>query len=175
MLKGKNVTLRGFELSDIDEIMKHWNDLELRQFLAHINPDSKEDEIEWIKSTWKLRSEKKEYVFAIELNSKKQLIGSTALHKIDWINRSAEFGIAIYRKFWSKGYGTEAIKLILDYAFNWLNLNHISLRVKSFNDRAIKTYKKVGFKEIGKFRQSTFRNGKYHDDIIMDILASEFK
>jgi RimJ/RimL family protein N-acetyltransferase len=175
MLKGKNVTLRGFELSDIDEIMKHWNDIELRQFLSHINPDSKEDEIEWIKATWKDRKEKKEYNFAIDTNSKKQLIGSTSIHRIDWINRSAEFGIAIYKKFWNKGYGPEATRLVLDYAFNWLNINHIWLRVKSFNERAIKTYKKVGFKEAGKLRQSTYRDGKYHDDIIMDILKSEFK
>lgn len=75
----------------------------------------------------------------------------------------------------SKGYGAEALKLLLDYGFNYINLNNIMLTVKSFNERAIKCYEKVGFKEFGRRRESYFLNGKYYDDVHMDILASEFK
>ena len=75
----------------------------------------------------------------------------------------------------SKGYGKEILKLLLDYGFNYLNLNNIMLTVKSFNERAINCYQKVGFKEIGRRRKSYFLNGKYYDDIYMDILAEEFK
>ncbi len=65
--------------------------------------------------------------------------------------------------------------MLLDYGFNYLNLNNIMLTVKSFNERAINCYQKVGFKEIGRRRKSYFLNGKYYDDIYMDILAEEFK
>ena len=69
----------------------------------------------------------------------------------------------------------EAIKLILDYGFNYLNLNNIKLDLMSFNERALKCYQKCGFKEYGRRRKCKFINGKYYDSIEMDILADEFK
>ena len=75
----------------------------------------------------------------------------------------------------SNGYGTESLRLLLDYGFNYLNLNNIHLGVKAFNERAIACYKKVGFKEYGRRREAYFLNGKYYDDVFMDILAREFK
>ena len=75
----------------------------------------------------------------------------------------------------SKGYGTEALKLLLDYGFNYLNLHSIMLCVMSFNERAIACYKKVGFKEAGRLRENYFLNGKYHDVVYMDILENEFE
>ena len=66
------------------------------------------------------------------------------------------------------------LKLLLDYGFNYLNFKNIMLKVYSFNERAMKAYKKVGFKEIGRRRESYFLNGKYYDDVYMDILSDEF-
>ena len=67
------------------------------------------------------------------------------------------------------------MKLLLEYGFNTLNLNRIDLKVNDFNSRAIKCYQKIGFIEEGRMRQSCFRNGKYHDQIIMSVLRSEWK
>ena len=84
-------------------------------------------------------------------------------------------GIFIGDKYFrSKGYGTEAIKLILEYGFKYLNLKNIKLDVMEFNERALKCYKKCGFKEYGRRRQSKFVDGKYYDSIEMDILNEEF-
>ena len=97
------------------------------------------------------------------------------LHEADHINRTATLGIFIgNRDYWSKGYGTEAIRLILDFAFNYLNLNNIELALMEFNQRALKCYQKCGFKEIGRRRKCKFINGKYYDSILMDVLAKEF-
>ena len=74
-----------------------------------------------------------------------------------------------------KGYGTEAIRLILDYGFNYLNLNNIKLDLMEFNERALACYKKCGFKEYGRRRKCRFINGKCYDVIEMDILSGEFK
>jgi RimJ/RimL family protein N-acetyltransferase len=95
---------------------------------------------------------------------------------INHINGTAMFGIVIGEKeYWSKGFGTEATKLILDYGFNILNLHNIMLGVFDFNKRAIASYKKIGFKEIGKRRGDRLIAGKRYDTIFMDILAEEFE
>lgn len=105
-----------------------------------------------------------------------KLIGTVSLEKIDWINRCATLGIFIGDKdYRSKGYGTEAIKLILDYGFNYMNLFNIKLDVMEFNERGIKCYKKCGFKEAGRRRKCKFLNGKYYDLLNMDILRDEFE
>lgn len=73
-----------------------------------------------------------------------EMIGTIGLHCIDNINRTATLGIFIGDKnYWSKGYGTEAIQLILDFGFNYLNLNNIDLTLMEFNQRALKCYEKV--------------------------------
>ena len=113
--------------------------------------------------------------FIVTLDDDK-LIGTVAIENINNINRTGTLGIFIGDKnYRNQGYGTEAIKLILDYAFNYLNLNNIKLDLMSFNERALKCYQKCGFKEYGRRRQSIYLNGKYYDSISMDILAEEFK
>ena len=114
-------------------------------------------------------------VFAIIDLQTDEIIGNVGLHEINNINRTATLGIFIGNKnYWSKGYGTEAIQLILDFGFNYLNLNNIDLVLMEFNQRALKCYEKCGFKEIGRRRKCNFINGKYYDSILMDILAEEF-
>ena len=118
----------------------------------------------------------KNYNFFIVTLDDDKLIGTVGLEKFDAINRTATLGIFIGDKeYRSQVYGTEAIKLILDYGFNYLNLNNIKLDLMSFNERALKCYQKCGFKEYGRRRKCKFINGKYYDCIEMDILAEEFK
>lgn len=102
-------------------------------------------------------------------------IGVTSLINIDYKNRHAECIIDIGEKsYWGKGYGWEGLKLLLDYAFLEMNLHRVSLRVFSFNIRAIKLYEKLGFKHEGVARQSLFRMGTWHDIIHMGILQKEY-
>ena len=104
-----------------------------------------------------------------------EFIGTVSLEKIEWISRSAELGIFIGNKgFQSKGYGTEAILIILDYAFNYLNLHSVHLSLISANERAHKCYLKCGFRDTGRLRDRIFINGKRYDMLFMDILSSEF-
>ncbi len=103
-------------------------------------------------------------------------IGDCGLHQIDWVNRTAAFGIIIGEKeYWGKGYGTEATRLIMDYGFNILNLESVRLQVKEFNKRGVRAYEKAGFKTIGIQRKETFFGRKALDVVNMDILAEEFE
>ena len=113
--------------------------------------------------------------FAIVELENDKLIGTISLENINHISRTAILGIFIGDKpSRNKGYGTEAIRLLLDYGFNYLNLNNIKLDVLEINERAIACYKKCGFKEYGRRRKCVFLDGKYYDRINMEILKEEF-
>ncbi|MDD2621067.1 MAG: GNAT family protein [Syntrophomonadaceae bacterium] len=117
-----------------------------------------------------------EQMFSIRLNSDDTLIGNCGLIKIDNINRKAELGRVFIgeKDYRNQGYGTEGIMLLLDYGFNILNLNSISVLCCSYNNRAAKSYAKCGFKTAGCFRQAKIINGEKYDENILDILAEEF-
>jgi RimJ/RimL family protein N-acetyltransferase len=102
-------------------------------------------------------------------------IGFIRLHGIIWAERRARLAVGIFnRQFWSHGYGTEAIRLILDYAFGDLRLHRVSLDVLDINVRAIRSYEKCGFVREGIQRETCFIDGRWHDDIMMGILESEY-
>ena len=114
--------------------------------------------------------------FAIIEAKTDKLIGSCSIDGINNISRTATLGIFIGDdEARNKGYGTEVIKLLLDFGFNYLNLHSIQLHVMAFNKRAIRCYEKGGFKEVGRRREAYYLNGKYYDIITMDILKKEFK
>ena len=103
-------------------------------------------------------------------------VGNTALFRIDWVGRMAVFYIAVAEsENWSKGYGQEATRLMVDYVFDTLNLNRLQLHVFTGNQRAIKVYQKVGFEIEGTLRQAMFHKSKYCDFYVMGILAKDWK
>lgn len=116
-----------------------------------------------------------ECVFAIVDPVTDMPIGTCGFQKIDAVNATAEFGIFIGdKRYWNRGFGTDATRLILDYGFNILNLKNVMLNVFSCNERAAHVYRKVGFKEIGRRREARIVGGNYYDVILMDILPEEF-
>jgi diamine N-acetyltransferase len=112
---------------------------------------------------------------AILSQSDDKLLGAVYLIGIDWISRSCEFGLWIGEtEMQGKGVGESATRLILNHAFNDLNLHRVHLTVLTNNIRAQNLYKKVGFVEEGCLRKAVFKNGDYLDLIPMAILANEF-
>ncbi len=119
---------------------------------------------------------KHDVIAAIIDKETNKAIGICGLHNRNETHRSATYGIFIGDKnYWGHGYGTEATNLMLDYAFNVLNYNSIMLEVIDFNKRAIRSYEKSGFQYMGKKRHAIFMAGIYHDLLLYDILASEFR
>lgn len=105
-----------------------------------------------------------------------RLIGVCDIRRIDYVRGTAEMGIEIGEPdCWGKGYGTEAVILMLDYAFNGLHLHNMMLDTSSFNERAIRAYLKAGFREIGRRREAKRIAGRYYDEVFMDCLATEFE
>ncbi len=113
--------------------------------------------------------------YAIVLLDGDVMIGCISLQNIDHRSRNAFIGIFIgEEEHRSKGYGAEAIRLILDYGFNTMNLHNVMLSVDADNKAGISCYKKVGFRECGRRREWIFKDGEYVDKIYMDMLESEF-
>ena len=103
-------------------------------------------------------------------------IGNCSIHNIDQNNRRAGLGVNIGEKeFWRQGYGTEATKLLLGYAFRELNLHRIESVTLEDNDRAIGVLKKVGYKQEGCRRCYILKGGRFRDVLIFGILDQEFK
>lgn len=163
------------ELSDVDELMKYWNNPELQQFHSRPRIASKDEELTWIRTTWERRQKGEAYIFGIFLIKNDQYIGNVELRVLSNITQRGSLGITIFNpEYWGKGFGTEASNLILDFGFSVLNLHTIELEVFSFNERALACYTKVGFVETGRKREAHFSAGKYHDIILMDISQREF-
>jgi diamine N-acetyltransferase len=102
-------------------------------------------------------------------------MGFCVLRDIDLKNRTAEFGLTIGDPAdRGKGYGTEAVKLLLDLAFTGLGLNNVQLEVFEFNHAGLRAYQKAGFKEIGRRRRAYYMGGRFWDVVYMDCLAEEF-
>lgn len=114
--------------------------------------------------------------YAITLPDDPAYIGEAVLNDIDWINRAANFRIALAgQRYYGQGYGTEATRLILDYGFRTLGLHRIELEVYDFNPRAQRVYEKVGFVREGVRRDVLLWEGEYHSAIVMSLLADEYK
>ncbi len=102
-------------------------------------------------------------------------IGGVSLRDIDLTTGIAELGISIGRKeYWGKGFGTEAVTLLLDYGFTVLGLHNVLLTTYAYNERALRSYLKVGFREIGRRREAQRLGDQRYDIVYMDLLRSEF-
>lgn len=124
---------------------------------------------------WLENAVNEKYNFAIVCIENDELLGNISLMNICDIDKTAELGIFIGNKEkHSCGYGSEAIMLLLNYAFNHINLNNIMLKVYSFNTGAIKAYEKCGFKTFGVWKNSHYFNGEYIDEIFMNVLKDDF-
>ncbi len=115
------------------------------------------------------------FEFSIRTTADDRLIGDVGLDGVCWNHGESFVGIGIgEREFWGKGYGTEAMQLILRYAFSELNLQRVSLNVFSYNSRAIRSYEKAGFMHEGRARNVLQRDGQRYDLVFMGILREEW-
>ncbi len=167
--------LREIERTDLEQINKWRNDPKLISSLGapfrYINLDVDQ---KWFESYMSNRGNSIRCSIVNSSNSK-EIVGLVSLLSIDYINGSCEFHIMIGdSENQGKGIGTFAIKSMLNYAFNDINLRRVELSVLKNNEKALHLYEKVGFKVEGIKREAVYKNGEYVDIIIMSILKKEF-
>lgn len=171
-LIGSTIYLRPLERADCPQMAAWLNDPDVRRTLLARGPLTLADEEAFLS---RLAQSQTDIVLGIVVQQADRFIGMTALHQIDGRNRHALFGITVGDKSaWGQGYGTEATRIMVRYAFDTLNLNRVCLYVYDFNPRAIRVYEKAGFRVEGRLRQDVFREGRYADTVIMGILREEW-
>lgn len=173
-IRGDKVALGPLEKHLLPEYRRWINDFATTRTLdAPPRPMTAEQEERWYETNADSESS---IVFTIYALPELLPVGSTGLHKVDYRNRGASFGIVVgeadYR---GRGLGTETTILMLDYAFTALGLHNVTLSVYEFNQAGLKAYEKAGFKEIGRRRECRYMGGKWWDEVYMDALSTEFE
>lgn len=167
---GDHLYLSPMNVEDAPIYVKWLNDKTVSENLGlDTKVTTLEGEKEWLKRC------QNQYNFAIVLKENDKLIGNVSFGDVDLIHRNAMLQIFIGdEQNRDRGYGKEAIKLLLEYGFNNLNLNNIMLNVYSFNKRAINLYESLGFKKFGTRHKSHYFKGQFYDEIQMEILKDEY-
>jgi RimJ/RimL family protein N-acetyltransferase len=175
MLQGVRVRLRSISRDDLPLLCAFNNDLAvelagggdppLPQSLARLQAEFDQEAAKGGRDTTK---------FTIEVDGK--CIGGCGLFNANTTAQTCELGIAIGDKdYWGRGCGRESIRLLLGYAFKYLNYRKVWLRVHAVNKRAIRAYQACGFVEEGRQRAHVWSNGAYDDLVLMGILREEWR
>lgn len=172
MLKGANIYLRILERTDIPTTQKWINDPSISDIMGYLPVLSMENQMNWYDT---LINDKTRYIFALCRVSDNKHIGNAGLGNINYISRHCMFNIFIAEDSnKSKGFGTEATRAMLHFAFYRLNLNKVYLQTSERFIEANKMYQKIGFKKEGVLREHYYSNGKYEDKLVYSILKREY-
>ena len=173
MLKGSKTYLRPLETSDIPLYHRWYNNQEVNYWANAAWPVStmlNEEEIE--ERFFVSQHENRRYII---LNENNEPIGTTGFRDLNLPARSAVLFIVIgEEEYWDRGYGTDALKVLISHLFLQWNFHRLSLDTWDGNLRAIKAYEKLGFQIEGRLRQARFVLGEYRDAILMALLREEY-
>jgi RimJ/RimL family protein N-acetyltransferase len=171
-LKGKKTILRPFEDKDAERCCRWVNDPEVAQYISNHWPMTVTEEAKWIADM----SSGKRTGFGLAIETHDGIhIGNMGVHKINWIDGTAETGALIGEKeYWGKGYGTDAKMQLLNHLFNTLNLRKICSAALAFNARSIAYSLHCGYMEEGRRKKHVFRNGAYHDIVDLALFKEDW-
>ncbi|HET6456282.1 MAG TPA: GNAT family protein [Armatimonadota bacterium] len=174
MITGEKVILRAIELSDVKQLWEWTQDAEVMRYRDYPYPPQPLAEAEREYQDSLCRDTRDLHLAITTLDG--ELIGETSLRYVDHRGGNADFTIAIGNKaYWSHGYGSDATKALMKFAFEQYNLHRITLYVHAFNERAIRAYERCGFRHEGRLRESHYLDGEYKDVLVMGLLKEEFE
>jgi len=168
------LTFRALHPDDLPAFHRWWSDPEIARFQVNGAIRLKKEETNTAMFERWFEDSPSGVGFSVVLTETDTLIGFCNLWGATIKDRSAYLGILLEKAHWGQGLGTEALNLLLHYAFTELNYHRVELTVNDFNARAIRAYQKVGFREVGRRREAIFREGTWHDEVIMDVLQREY-
>jgi RimJ/RimL family protein N-acetyltransferase len=173
-IEGRAVTLRRHQAENLPAVVRWYGDPELARLTRYQTRPMPAEEVEQFFKSRLLAPEALAY--AIHERPSDRLIGITTFSALDPDNGSALYHITIgEHDSWGRGLGTEATQLMLEHAFTRLGLHRVGLSAFAFNERALRAYRKVGFREEGRLREAIWRDGRYWDEVQMGILADEWR
>ena len=172
ILNNEMINLRAIEVCDLELIQRWRNMTSIQPFVREYREMSFKNVENWYNSIVNNR----EFIFFIIEDHKKLPIGVAGLTYIDWLNKHADLHLGLYEKPWGdESYGNATVNMMLDYGFNFLNLNKIYAEIYSIDDAKLKLFSNRNFKQDAILREHYYYKGKYRDSHILSILRSEFK
>jgi diamine N-acetyltransferase len=172
-LVGERIILRPFSKRDLSHIQRWSTDVELRKLTGEVAPISQAESEKFYRE---LRKDENRIWFVIVLKKRKRVIGEAGLLRMFRPWRSTDMTIIIgERDAWGKGYGKEAGRLLLNFAFQHLGFHRVSIGVVGFNKNALRFWESLGFKKEGVERDAHFYDNKFSDGIMMSILENEYR
>lgn len=172
MFEGKKVRLVPYSKKHFEDTLKWVNDAYIAVRVNRVLPVTASEHLDWYEHIVK---DKSQIIFAIELKADGTYAGNCGLKNIDNRSHKAELWIYLGNEFANQGLGKDATKLLLDYGFDFLNLNRIYLYIVENNKIAEKLYESCGFKKEGLCREDVFMEGNYYDTVWMGLLKEEYK
>jgi RimJ/RimL family protein N-acetyltransferase len=170
---GRRVCLRPLARQDLVYLRKWLGDAEIRGLIGETSPMSKAESEKFLE---KVRGDTERAWFMVVVKESSRVIGEAGLLRMDRAWRTTDVSVIIGEKEeWGKGYGTEVVLLLLNYAFRHLDFHRAAVGVVGFNERALRFWEKVGFRKEGVQRDGYYYDGKYHDFVLMSILDDEFR
>jgi len=179
-IETKRLILREWENKDSNDLINGINDLDVTKWLLVVPyPYKKKDAKLWISHCKKSAKDKKRanYEFAVELKEEGKLIGCFSLNKIDKFQKTATLGYWLSKNYHGKGYGTEALKELIKFAFNKLKLRRLNASVFLGNPSSGKILEKFGAKKEGLKRKADVckADKKVKDEVVYGLLKEEWK
>jgi len=174
---GKLVRLSAFDPEEMSKAFPRWN--LNSEYFRLLNSSARPMQSVKAAAKW-MEKEAEEispanYYFSIRTLEDDRLIGEIGLDVVNWPGRDAFVGLGIGEtEYWSKGYGTDVMNVLLRFAFTEINLRRVSLGVFEYNPRAIRSYEKAGFRHEGRLRHLLNREGRRWDNLFMGILREEW-
>ncbi len=173
LLRGDQVKLVPTIREDMPEFARWAQDIEGQRLLRRglVYPFTLQEIERWFSG------ERDEHFFSFSIRTldDDQLVGQLAIKDVMWQARNCSFFILIGDKSdRGKGYGTDAVQVMLKYCFQEMNLYRVGLEVMEYNPAAIRSYKNAGFTEEGRLRHFVYRDGVYYDIVLMSILRQEW-
>lgn len=173
-LSGPRIHLRPWGEAELPTAVRWINDPEIRQYILVTRPTDMLGEKTWFQNldrTWQPH----DVVLAVARNEDDAPIGSVGLHGVDWVSRHGEVGVILDPAFQGQGYGTEALRLLVDHAFDSLGLHRVESRVYAFNPRSAHLMRKLGMTMECAARDRVFRFGAWHDELFFGLLEGEWR
>ena len=168
MIAGEHVILRAFEREDAERCYRWMNDPNIVRTLKTRYPIAFQGEVEWIEQA--MHPNANERQFAIERRDDRTHIGNASIHDIDWVSRNGWFGLFIGEPTaWNRGFGGDAISTLVRFAWEEMNLVKLRINIFDYNERAKHTLAARGFVEEGRLIRDFYREGQYHDIVILSV------
>jgi len=169
----KRLLIRHLTREDVDFLFEHFSQKAINRF-TYVNFGNLEDAYDFYER-WCVSGDSTRFRLGIVLKTTQKLIGTLCYENWSKRDRRAEIGYDLSKFYWGQGLMTEALRPIIQFGFEGMQLNRIEVTTNSKNDRSIRLLKRLGFVQEGVLRQKYYFRGQFHDEIAFSLLSEEWK